>query len=58
MDAHFDSRGCPIKVSLQKARNYSWDIWAAGSSVDEILAIIKDADAKLQAEYGERNEGA
>lgn len=44
----------PIKIILQKNRCYNWEIGVNGSTVDEILAIIEDADTKLKSEYGNK----
>lgn len=52
MDANLDTHKLPIKISLQKARNYNWEVNVSGSNVDEILAVLKDADTKLRNEYG------
>lgn len=49
-----DTRKLPIKIILQKSRCYNWEIGVNGSSVDEILATIRDADAKLKSEYGNK----
>jgi len=46
-----DTSKMPIKISLQKSRNYNWEINVAGTNVDDILATIKDADSKLRSEY-------
>jgi len=54
MESKIDTHKLPIKISLQKSRNYNWEIGVNGSSVDEILSIIRDADAKLKIEYGSR----
>ena len=53
-----DTTKMPIKISLQKSRNYNWEINAAGTNVDEILATIKDADTKLRCEYLTENAEA
>jgi len=58
MEAIVDSHKQPIKISLQKSRNYNWEIRASGSNVDEILAVLRDADTKLRNEYGRCNEEA
>jgi hypothetical protein len=47
-----------IKISLQKSRCYNWEIVAGGSTVDEILEVLRDADTKLQREYGRHDGGA
>ena len=52
MEANLDTHKLPIKISLQKARNYNWEINASGSNVDEILEVIWEADTKLRNEYG------
>lgn len=47
-----DSKKFPIRIALQKGRCYNWEIAVNGPSVDEILAVIRDADTKLRNEYG------
>ena len=52
MEANLDTHKPSIKISLQKARNYNWEIIVSGSNVDEILSVIWEADTKLRNEYG------
>jgi len=52
MEANLDTHKLPIKISLQKARNYNWEVIVSGSNVDEILSVIWEADTKLRKEYG------
>lgn len=49
-----DTHKLPIRIVLQKSRCYNWEIAVNGASVDEILAMIRDADAKLKSEYGSK----
>lgn len=58
MEAKTDTAKTPIKICLNKARNYNWEISIAGTNVDGILATIKDADTKLRSEYGNANAEA
>lgn len=44
----------PVKVILQKAKGgYSWEIHVSGSSTDQILAVLREANKKLKSEYRE-----
>ncbi len=52
METKIDPHKPSIKISLQKSRNYNWEVIASGSNVDEILAVLRDADTKLRNEYG------
>jgi hypothetical protein len=58
MEDKIDTHKQPIKISLQKSRNYNWEINVAGTDVDEILAVLEDADAKLRAKYLKEEEVA
>ena len=49
-----DSKRFPIRIVLQKSRCYNWEIAVSGPSVDEILAVVRDADTKLKSEYGSK----
>lgn len=56
MEAKIDTYRPPVKISLQKSRNsYDWQIHVSGSTVDEVLPILRDADTKLRNEYGTTN---
>jgi hypothetical protein len=52
---HVYPGGLPkLNVKASKTtRGYTWEITVMGvESVDEALALVKEADAKLQAEFG------
>jgi hypothetical protein len=43
----------PVKIKLEKnTKGFNYEISVSGESVDSILAIIADAKAKLEKEYG------
>lgn len=43
----------PIKIKVEKnSKGYNWEVSVAGANIDEILAKIGDANAKLKAAYG------
>ena len=58
MEDRIDTHKQPIKICLQKSRNYNWEINVAGTDVDEILAVLEDADTKLRAKYLKEEEVA
>ncbi len=58
MEDKIDTRKLPIKISLQRSRNYNWEINVAGANVDEILSTLEDADTKLRAKYLKEEEAA
>jgi len=56
MESKIDIHKLPIKISLQKSRNYNWEINVAGTNVDDILAVLEDADTKLRSKYHKEDE--
>ena len=58
MEDKIDTRKFPIKIALQKSRNYNWEINVAGTNVDEILSVLEDADTKLRAKYIKEEDAA
>ena len=43
-----------VKVKLEKnTKGYQWEITYCGPTVDATLGVIREANEKLQAEYGE-----
>ena len=66
MEGNIDTRRLPIKISLQKSRNYNWEINVAGTDVDEILAVLDtradllydlDREERMNAELEDPPEG-
>ncbi len=58
MESKIDTHKLPIKIALQKSRNYNWEINVAGTNVDEILSVLEDADTKLRAKYLKEEKAA
>ena len=46
--------GNPVKIHLYKTAKdgYIWDVHASGTSVAEIMPVIREANRKLKGEYG------
>ncbi|NPV62798.1 MAG: hypothetical protein HPY61_09255 [Methanotrichaceae archaeon] len=43
----------PLKILLQKTSvGYNWEIHYNGTSLEEILPVIREADQKMKREYG------
>lgn len=43
----------PIRIKLEKnSKGYNWEVSVAGNNIDDILASIEDANAKLKTAYG------
>lgn len=43
----------PIKIKLEKnSKGFNYEISVAGEEVDEIMALIAEANEKLEAAYG------
>ena len=45
-----------IKLELHPKQNYTWEISYSGATVDATLAVLREANDKLQAEYGEAKQ--
>lgn len=49
----YDRQPAEISVKLEKnSRGYNWEISYRGENLDEVLAKIREANKKLQEEYG------
>lgn len=49
----YDRQPAEISVKLEKnSKGYNWEISYRGENLDEVLAKIREANNKLQAEYG------
>lgn len=49
----YDKQPRDISIKLEKnTKGYSWEISYAGEDLDKVLEKIREANARLQAEYG------
>jgi hypothetical protein len=45
----------PLKIKIERnTKGYNWEVSASGSSIEEILTRIREANLALEAEYGSR----
>ena len=53
---HNVSDGPKVNLKVERnSRGFNWEVTVTGaSSADEALSILKDAEAKLAAQYGEK----
>lgn len=50
---HYTRPPRPVQVQIaHNSRGYTWEISYAGDDVDDVLAVIADADRKLRRQYG------
>ena len=53
---HYNREPREVGVSIKLAKNtkgYNWEVSVTGAgSVDEAMALAREADARLKAEYG------
>ncbi len=46
-----------VRLRLERnSRGYTWEVSAEGETVDEALALVRDADARLRREYGQGDQ--
>jgi cystathionine beta-lyase family protein involved in aluminum resistance len=44
-----------VKVKLERnSKGYNWEVSFAGEDADKVLAVIRETNAKMQSEYGDR----
>jgi hypothetical protein len=49
----YDRQPPEVNIKLEKnSKGYNWEISYRGENLDEVLAKIREANNKLQAEYG------
>ena len=53
---HSDTNGPRINVKVEKnTKGFNYEVTVTGAqTVDEALSLLKDAQQKLQAEFGEK----
>lgn len=56
---HFDDNGAHVSVKVERnSRGYNWEAGVSGAqSVDEAIALLTDAEAKLKKQFGEPAKG-
>lgn len=42
-----------VKVKVERnSKGYNWEVSAEGETIDAVLALVRETDARLRAEYG------
>ena len=55
---HYDNDSARVTVKAEhNTKGYNWEVAVSGAkTVEEAIALLKDAEAKLKATYGQQTE--